>query len=325
MSSGSEKNVSKWQVDDAKPEYDLQIRKLFKDVFKEEMSAAHWEWKYGEGRGAGIVVSDGDEVVAFYGGTERRVLFKGEAVCAFQSVDSMVGERHRGTLSKKGPFFLSVAAFQDRYLGFGRPYQLSFGFPHARAMKLAERLGMYVEVGTLVDISWSKKQCSDFTFIEFDFDSSEHRQLLKQLWETMAAQFSQRSIGVRDMDYLCHRYLNHPVFTYNVHLVFNRANQRLLGLLVTRQIEDRLLLVDVVADRSDFSSLVNFGRDFTTNLGCSDLYGWLTQVDCDLVSGTDAVVSDTPLRLPFGVYRKGLDPADVKDKWFFMCGDSDFL
>ncbi len=112
---------SKWQVDDAAPEHTPKILKLFKAVFGQQMSEAHWHWKYGEGRGAGIVVHEDDELVAYFGGMERRILFKGLPATAFQSGDSMVGREHRGTLSKPGPVLLSVAAFQDRYIGHGRP------------------------------------------------------------------------------------------------------------------------------------------------------------------------------------------------------------
>ena len=69
------------------------------------------------------------------------MLFKGDPICAIQCGDSMVATSQRGTLSKKGPFYLSVTAFLEKYVGFDRPYLLSYGFPNERAMRLAERLG----------------------------------------------------------------------------------------------------------------------------------------------------------------------------------------
>ncbi|MBT5379217.1 MAG: GNAT family N-acetyltransferase, partial [Opitutae bacterium] len=230
-------------MDDAGPEHVPQIRELFKAAFKEEMSTDQWHWKYDDGRGTGVIVRRGDEVVAYFGGTERRVIYKGEAVCAIQCGDSMVAEAHRGTLSKKGPFYLSVTAFLGKYVGFNRPYLLSYGFPNARAMRLAEHLGMYAEVGNLVDVTWPAQNSSAFNSVEFDFESSEHRHTLNQLWQKMAAEFVDRSIGVRDLEYLRHRYYNHPELNYQLHLVYRRDNEELLGLLVTRQVKDRLLLV----------------------------------------------------------------------------------
>jgi hypothetical protein len=316
---------SQWQVDDAGPEHVPQIRELFKAAFKEEMSTDQWHWKYDDGRGTGVIVRRGDEVVAYFGGTERRVIYKGEAVCAIQCGDSMVAEAHRGTLSKKGPFYLSVTAFLGKYVGFNRPYLLSYGFPNARAMRLAEHLGMYAEVGNLVDVTWPAQNSSAFNSVEFDFESSEHRHTLNQLWQKMAAEFVDRSIGVRDLEYLRHRYYNHPELNYQLHLVYRRDNEELLGLLVTRQVKDRLLLVDVVSATHTMRDLVDFGRHLADELNCRELYGWLTEIDCHMLASPSLEIGETPLRLPLGVYCEGLKAEEVKDSWFFMCGDSDFL
>lgn len=320
-----ETSITRWQVEDARAEHVDRIRELFKQVFKQEMTHEQWQWKYGNGRGGGVIVRDGDEIVSYFGGAQRRVLFKGEAAVAFQSGDSMVAEKHRGTLSKKGPFYLSVTAFQERYLGHGKPYLLSYGFPNARAMRLAQRLGMYADIGSLVDISWPAQGFPGFHAVDFDFDSTEHQQLLAGLWSTMAAEFSDRSIGVRDLEYLQHRYHAHPTLNYRLQLVYLEADDSLAGILVTRKVDDRLLLVDLVASKAEVRNLIFFGRQLASELECRELYGWLTEVDCHLVAGTGESIAETPLRLPFGVFCEGLNPDEIRDKWFFLCGDSDFL
>lgn len=321
----SSTNSSLWQVDDATPEHIDQIRVLFKSVFKEDMSRANWEWKYGDGRGAGVIVRNGDEVVAYFGGTERRVLFKGDEVCSIQCGDSMVAESHRGTLSKKGPFYLSVTSFLGRYVGFDRPYLLSYGFPNERAMRLAERLGMYAEIGTMLEVSWSADAGSQYPSVEFDFDSPAHLAEAEQLWSAMAEDFADRSIGIRDLEYLRHRYHDHPALKYQLYLVSHDTSTGPFGLIVTRQHEDRLLLVDVVSAKKDIRDLVRFGRWLASDLNCQDMHGWLTEVDSHLIADTAAIIGEKPLRLPLGVYCEGLKPEEVKDSWFFMCGDSDFL
>ena len=141
--------------------------------------------------GAGVVVREDDEIVAYFGGMERRILFNGVPVTAFQSGDSMVAREHRGTLSKRGPFFLSVAAFQDRYLGNGRPYLISYGFPNERAMRLAERLGMYTQIGALFEIYWPADASVNFRSVPFDFDDDKHR---NALWKRCGMQWRRNSI-----------------------------------------------------------------------------------------------------------------------------------
>lgn len=323
--TGLEIPTSKWQVEAATLEHVPQIQALFKSVFKQEMSLAQWHWKYGDDRGAGTIVRHGNEVVAFFGGTKRRVLFNGEAICSIQCGDSMVSTTHRGTLSKKGPFYLSVTSFLNKYVGFNRPYLLSYGFPNARAMRLAERLGLYAEVGNLVNVAWNAKSSTAFKSVEFDFDSAIHQGILDELWSNMASEFADRSIGVRDIEYLRHRYHDHPVLNYNCQLVYVQTQEKPLGIIITRQVEDRLLLLDMISVKSHIQSLADYGRHLASSLDCLDLYGWMTEVDLPLFKDPSVKISDTPLRLPLGVYCDGLKPEEIQDKWFLMCGDSDFL
>ena len=323
--ASNEISSSKWRVEDAKPEHKKQILELFKAVFGQEITPEHWHWKYAGGRGAGIVVWEGDKIISFFGGMERRIIFKGQPKMAFQCGDSMVAEKHRGTLSKRGPFFLSCAAFLDKFLGYGRPYLISYGFPNERAMRLAERLKMYTQIGTMVDVSWPAKSDTIFSAEAFSFDSPRHVETLENLWSSMASEFCDRAIGIRDPAYMRHRYHNHPALDYQLNLVYRHDENHALGLLVTRQVEDRLMLVDVVCRKQGLRNLVSFGRSLASSSNSTALYGWLTEVDCPLIADSDESITSPPLRLPFGVYREGLDPEEIRDKWFFMCGDSDFL
>ena len=323
MTSDASIKQSKWLVDDAATEHIPRILALFHAVFGQGMSEAQWDWKYGEGRGAGVVVREDDEIVAYFGGMERRILFNGVPVTAFQSGDSMVAREHRGTLSKRGPFFLSVAAFQDRYLGNGRPYLISFVFPIERAMRLAERLGMYTQIGALFEIYWPADASVNFRSVPFDFDDDEHRNTLETLWHAMAEEFDRRAIGVRDLEYLAHRYRDHPVQSYIIHLVFD-SGDRVLGIVVARKAEHRLVLVDFVGRQEEFRNLVCYAKSLAKKERCSEMFGWMTDIDFNLISGTGGKPKELPLRLPFGVYREGLDPEEIRDRWFFMCGDSDF-
>jgi hypothetical protein len=279
----TEKSASRWQVEDAGPEHLAQIQTLFKTAFKTDMSAEQWHWKYDDGRGFGMIVRQANEVVAYFGGMERRVLFKGNPVTAIQSGDVLVARQHCGTLSKKGPFFLAAAAFQDRYLGDDRPYLLSYGFPHERNMRPAERLGLYTQGSTPVDIACQAKGSQALQAEPFDFESHRHQEAIQRLWLDMASDFSDRAIDVRDIDYLRYRHLDHPVLSYHRHLVSNAIGQDLIGLLVTRQIEDRLILVDVVSTKRNIRHLISFGRNLAAELNWRELFGWITEVDLPLV------------------------------------------
>jgi len=321
----SNPSSSTWQVEDAGPRYHTRIRDLFRAVFKQEMSEAHWQWKYGEGRGRGVVVLDGEELVAFFGGTERRVLFDGEPLVAIQCGDSMVAASQRGILTRKGPFYRSVTAFLGKYVGTGLPYLLSYGFPNARAMRLAQRLALYDDVGALLEISWEPLASTEFVSSDFNFTDPGQRQILEQLWSSMSRDFRSRAIGIRDFAYIKQRFHDNPSLHYQFHLVTRPGDGDALGLLITRETETGLLLVDMVAAKQNFCHLINFARYLAAGHPTPKLYGWLTEVDRSLVAETDPIVENEPLRLPLGVYSPGLTADDVRDKWFFLCGDSDFL
>jgi len=314
-----------WRVEGAGPQHLDKIRELFFAVFRAEMSEAHWRWKYDGGRGLGVVVLKGDKLVAFFGGTERRVLFDGKPLVAMQCGDSMVAESYRGILTRKGPFYLSVTAFLGKYVGTGLPYLLSYGFPNARAMRLAQLLKLYDDVGSMLEIDWRPQHSERYRVINFDFDDPTHQQLADELWTRMAAEFGGRAIGIRDFAYLKQRFYDNPSLQYDYHLVHLSSNWQVLGLSITRRTEDGLLLVDMVGQKDNLEHLINFSRHRASELACNKLYGWLTEIDASLIAGTDPVVEKDPLRLPLGVYSPGLTADDVRDKWFFLCGDSDFL
>jgi len=314
-----------WRVEDAGPQHREQIRDLFLAVFKSEMSEAHWRWKYDGGRGLGVVVLKGDELVAFFGGTERRVLFDGKPLVAMQCGDSMVAESYRGILTRKGPFYQSVTAFLGQYVGEGLPYLLSYGFPNARAMRLALRLELYDDVGSMLEIDWRPQLSESLEATEFDFADAAHGQLVDELWDRMATEFTGRAVGIRDFAYLKQRFHENPSLQYDYHLVHLTGSDQLLGLLITRRTEEGLLLVDMVGQKENLQYLVNFARHRARELNCNKLYGWLTEIDAPLIASTEPIVEKDPLRLPLGVYSPGLTADDVRDKWFFLCGDSDFL
>ena len=318
-------NAETWQVVSVQSRHLDGIRALFRKVFGNELSPAHWHWKYGKGRGHGVVVLEDQDVVAFFGGTERRVIFDGYPLVAIQCGDSMVEPGRRGVLTRKGPFYLSVTAFLGKWVGDGLPYLLTYGFPNERAMRLAERLDLYAEVGTMLQLKWQPEPGSNCRAEDLDFSDSRHQQLINKLWLQMADEFSNRAIGVRDFNYIKQRFQENPTLDYKFDLVFNPDSSSPLGLLVTRKTEKDLLLVDIVARAEQFDTLVNFARHRAFSVGAGKLYGWLTDVDYPLVESTAPDTDDDPLRLPLGVYSPGLRAEDVRDKWFFMCGDSDFL
>ena len=318
----------RWQVDEVTEKDAPQVCDLYKQVFKEEMSLPHWRWKYGEGRGAGVVVRSNERVIAHYGGIVRRIRYLGEPSETMQCVDTMVIPGHRGSLTRKGPYYLAATTFLRRYVGYDLPYPVGFGFPNARVMRLGEHLGVQADIGSVVGVSWQADYSSKLTSAIFDFESPGHQRVLSAAWGAMAADLTDRIVIDRDLEYLRYRYREHPRYQYEIHLVMH-SNSKIpdnpLGLMVTRVENQRLMLMDLIGATANFPDLIRFGRSLANERGCEDLYGWLTEVDCRYFDNSGLTVHDIGVRIPTSVCSAGPPPAELQDAWFLMTGDTDFL
>ncbi|MBK6295889.1 MAG: GNAT family N-acetyltransferase [Rhodoferax sp.] len=135
------------------------MRELFQVVFGTPMSDALWHWKYANGRGVAMGVWNvQDELVAHYAGFPRQVLMFGKPVTAMQMGDVMVRPNERGTLSRKGPFFLATSAFLTRYVGYDQAALLGYGFPNDRHMQLGAKRGLYERNGKVVNLRCSAQR-----------------------------------------------------------------------------------------------------------------------------------------------------------------------
>jgi hypothetical protein len=339
---------SRWQVAEATPEDGASIRALFEKVFKHEMSLAHWDWKYRHGRGEGVVVRHGDEVVAFYGAVKRQVMCRGELTNTLQCVDTMVDTSERGSLSKKGPYYLAATTFLQKFIGYNLPYLFGFGFPNARVMRLGEILGVQADIGAVVELEWPA-QASNLVFgNEFQLSANSHMSLIDEMWHAMSADLDDRIVIVRDMNYLLYRYKDNPSHQYQFHLVTEESGKP-QGVLVSRPADGRLLILDLIGPLDNFKSVVAFAQNLAAQDGLSALSTWITEPDASIFTGsvskakqgTDlsvaapapisesvpegVVVKDIGVRIPTSVCSPGPSPESLQDAWFLLAGDTDFL
>lgn len=333
---------SRWQAAEATPEDSTFIRVLFLKVFKHEMSLSHWDWKYQHGRGEGVVVRHGDEVVAFYGAVKRRVMCRGELTNTLQCVDTMVDTSERGSLSKKGPYYLAATTFLQKYIGYNLPYLFGFGFPNARVMRLGEILGVQADIGSVVELEWPALT-SDLVFgNEFQLSADSHLSLINEMWLAMSADLVDRIVIVRDMNYLLYRYNDNPSHQYQFHLVTDESGKA-LGVLVSRHADGRLLILDMIAPLDNFQSMVAFAQDLAAQDGLTSVSTWITEPDASIFTGAkntetdeldlpvnatvsrDVVVRDIGVRIPTSVCSPGPSPESLQNAWFLLAGDTDFL
>lgn len=301
---------------------------LFAQVFGQAITPELWHWKYGQGQGCAVGAWRGGELVAHYGGSLRRVLAFGQPVWALQVCDAMVEPRERAVMTKTGAMFQVTATFLELYQGLaGIP--LAFGFPNRRAMKLGERLGFYSEVGTLVELRWpplSRRPRLATRLAYLDLNSTADKGAVERLWLAMARDLAGAIIGVRDWKHLRYRYLDHPERQYELLLVNSRFTGRPLGLLVLQREADAVALTDLVAPLRHLPALLVQARRLTGLWGKASLYGWITRQHARHFPTTDLQSRDIDVSIPTNTWVQQPFPPDrLKDRWWLMCGDTDFL
>lgn len=301
---------------------------LFHTVFGQVMTPELWHWKYGAGRGCSVAAWRGDQLTAHYGGNLRRVLAFGQPLRALQVCDAMVEPRERGVMTKTGAMFQVTAAFLELYQGLaGIP--LAFGFPNRRAMRLGERLGFYTEVGALVELRWpplSRRPRLATRLAYLDPNSPADREGVERLWFAMARDLVGGIVGVRDWEYLRYRYLDHPQRHYELLWVTSRFSGRPVGLLVLRREDDAVALTDLVAPLRHLPALLVQARRLTGLWGKASLYGWITRQHARHFSTPDLLSRDIDVSIPTNTWVPQPFPPDrLRDRWWLMCGDTDFL
>ncbi|MFN4263121.1 MAG: GNAT family N-acetyltransferase [Thioalkalivibrionaceae bacterium] len=246
----------RWEVADARRIAPDRLHDLFKRVFHAPMSDAEWEWKYGAGRGQGIVALEAGRVVAHYGGLWRRIECLGRPGWAVQVGDVMVAQDRRGVLVREGPFARCAKTFAEQYL---LHCDLGFGFPNARAMKVAERLGLYAPVDRISLLRWSAPsmqtrpsrttwdsrmwQCVDWSW---DPEHERVRGRINRLWQLMRRDLRGAVCGVRDIEHLLWRYARRPGYSYQATFIRHRWTRRDLALVIWTRRGDEVEWLDYV-------------------------------------------------------------------------------
>lgn len=314
-----------------------ELRRLFAQVFGHDMSLAHWQWKYGDGRGIGIGVwrcgEGGPQLVAHYGGVSRDILLFGTPAKALQCGDVMVAEQGRGSLSRKGPVFLASATCLEHSIGYGTPQLIAFGFPNERAYRLPERLGLYAESGHMVEAAWPPADGRPslwYALREIDPADPQLDRQLDACWAAMARTTGHLAIGVRDAAYLRYRYLGHPDKTYRLFVLKQRLTGRVLGAIVLRVDEDaagtrRCELLDVVGAVAHVPLLVQQARRLAGQWGCLNLFAWLTENLLPyLALPSEASSRPIGIVIPANAWTAGPPVASFAGKWWLTSGDMDF-
>jgi len=319
--------MPKWRIQLLRNEHRQQMQNLFSRIFQQEMPDALWQWKYATENSRAIGVWRDDKLIAHYGGIGRSILLFGKPENAVQIGDVMVASGERASLTRKGPFFLMTSTFIEYYTGYGRHYLTGFGFPNQRAMKVAEKLGLYGEVGEMVELSWQPQHRSPLVKTNLkpiDHVSKSNIKAVNQCWQKMAANMQTSIIGVRDWNYVLKRYLNHPTQPYQIILVKNRLFPSPRGVLILRYDNEECEIIDIIAPLTEIPLLITQARRLAALSKSSRLFCRITANFVSYFEHTDANEQPMLIRIPTNIWSAGPSVESLKNRWWLMGGDMDF-
>lgn len=322
------KTIPKWRLRILEESQTLELFNLFKKTFHHDMSPAIWQWKYRSNSSHEIGVWQENQLIAHYGGISRKILFFGQPQSAVQIGDVMVDATVRGMLTRRGPFFLMAATFPECFVGYGKPYLIGFGFPNERAMRVAERLGLYTEVGFMVEYSW--EPLSKFPLFNTRLCLIDHNRIefekaaIDKCWQHMAEDLQEAIVGVRDWKYLQHRYLTHPHQQYLIALVRNRFSSGARGILVLRFDPEGCEIVDLIAPLAEIPLLVTHARRLASIHGATRVFCQITDNFSSHFAVTGGTHKSANIRIPATAWSNGPTPETLKNHWWLMSGDKDF-
>lgn len=309
-----------------------QWLQLFAAAFSASPSPELWHWKYAHAPFAGMAVFREDKMVAFYGVTPREVLLFDQPVWSVQITDVMVHPNERGALTRQGAFFVAAASLIEALVPWDkwrRVIEVGVGFPMSRALRLAEKLGVYAQVDQMAECSWSAKKRAPWQYVAVaepvgDAFSEQDCAQIAQLWEKMRGDFRANVIAVRDADFFEHRFLDHPEKPYQLWWVRRRLGA-VVALMVLRDRGDLgLEILDWVGALSDFGEVLTAARHHAARLGLPRVFCWLTQSQVCKIESTQPAIELLDVMVPSNVLTESNQSAHLIGRWWLTGGDTDF-
>ena len=144
-------------------------------------------------------------------------------------------------------------------------------------------------------------------------------------WTKMRPGLNEYIAVIRDDAYLRYRYFDHPTFFYNAFLVKHRMTGRVLGLVLLKEEEDHIKLMDVVGKIEDIQGLLAAVRAFLGSNGSKPLKAWVTPRQWEVFKGQGATAVTTDIEIPTHIATPGIPVAELQGRWWVSFGDTDFL
>jgi len=301
---------------------------LHNAVFGSTADPAWFDWKYRDGQSVGFGLWQGDEMIAHCGGIPRQFWQHGAVSSYLQIGDVMVTPNWRGVLTRNNPFALVSQAMYGHMLGQNHPYQVGFGFPNDRHMRLVVKTGLAWHVGDMVQLRWSdlsQDASLGWTWCMQEMDAPDEA-LIARAWQAMQSDIRRRDwcVGERDWPHVRWRYMDRPDKQYRFVALRRRWSRSVVGVLVLSR-QSPVQWLDWIGPIHCMPKACIAARLAAQAVGAQALTAWCSASVADVlqssgVSSSEVVAAiGVPVTSDFDGAQGSVFP------WWLMGGDTDFL
>jgi hypothetical protein len=145
------------------------------------------------------------------------------------------------------------------------------------------------------------------------------------LWQQMRSGLADRILVARDARYWIYRYAENPLRHYVMLAIRHKLTQGILGLAVLRRKEHEVQLLDVLAAPKYFGLLAAHAQAQAAAWGVPMLHGWITRSSAHWFDASGIQFKPTDIVIPLNSHFRMHATDDIRDRWFLMMGDTDFL
>lgn len=309
---------------------------LHRRVFGSDADADWFAWKYVAGEGLAVGLWDEaaagpvPTLLAFCGGLPRRLHAAGAVHAGLQIGDVMVDPAWRGLLTRRGAFFQVSDALYRHALGPQRAHDWGFGFPSARHLQLAVKLGLLHDASAMQQLSWTPAPAADGAGPPHALDPAapEWVRAVDRAWAAMCAEAGPRVLGERGPHWLHWRHVQRPGAASRFLAVTDVAGGP-PGVLVLSAPGPRVQWLDWVGPAAGLGAALAAARDDAARHGAGELWAWTSPA---LAAALTAASPPSARPQTTEVARIGVPCASTLDAaaaaatpWWWWGGDTDFL
>ena len=327
---------------DVGPSDEQAVVALHTQVFGPDVDVNWFAWKYGhapaQGQGQAVGLWNGSDLIGYCGGVPR-VLWHGETTLqGLQIGDVMIHPKWRGILTRRGPFFHVSQRFYQSRIGSlpSFPFQLSFGFPSQRHLRLAVMLGLLHDGGTIENLHWDTAGASLPAFWQWSTlqpTNPRFERSVNRVWKSMhQSRIGHLCIGQRDADYVRWRYIERPPSVNAPHA--NRYSFFQLrrpwslfpeGLAVLAIHDKRAQWLDWIGPLELMPLAVRASRWELYRSGVHELTAWASPAVANWLHDSGIAHRDVCSGLGIPTTSALTDKDRESLQWWLMGGDTDFL